>query len=345
MTTIVSKPYNNKKFNNQTLYTESQFLDFCYQVFGDYKLTSGGKNIEVVCPACKEEKGNFYFKKKLSIMIDSQVSHCWVCGLSGKNLKFLIKKYKPEFLVHYTKTFLEQDILLINGNKDKEAQLGDQFVKLPDDFILLATADRNSPRVDFALNYLKDRGASQESTLWRWRLGISNASEGLPGRVIVPSLDKLGRVNYYSARAISDNLSPKYENPHIRRDDIVFNELNINWKEELILVEGVFDLLKCPDNATCLLGCELPTHFKLFQEIVTNKTPVVLALDPDAKKSTFRLAKKFFENGVSVKIIFLGNDQKDIGSLRDQTEFNNLLKDAIVYNQDWFLKNQINGIV
>ena len=41
----------------------------------------------------------------------------------------------------------------------------------------------------------------------------------------------------------------------------------------MTLVEGPFDMVKCDDNATCLLGSHLPVNSLLFQKLIQNKTP------------------------------------------------------------------------
>ena len=66
------------------------------------------------------------------------------------------------------------------------------------------------------------------------------------------------------------------------KKQIIFNELNIKWDEELTIVEGPFDLTKSNFNTTCLLGSSLNESYELFKKIVKNKTPVLLGLDPDA---------------------------------------------------------------
>ena len=54
---------------------------------------------------------------------------------------------------------------------------------------------------------------------------------------------------------------------------------------------------------------------KLFQEIVKNKTPVVLALDSDAYWKTVKIAEKLVDYDVSVKIADTrcADDVGDIG--------------------------------
>jgi hypothetical protein len=211
--------------------------------------------------------------------------------------------------------------------------------------MLLAIQPTNStePCIELSRSYLKARGIEDESMYWYWRFGVSRRLIELHKRIIVPSFDYRGNLNYFSARTVDDNVRPKYFNPESDRENIVFNELNINWDEELTIVEGVFDLIKCNDNATCILGSDLTSSFKLFQKILTYRTPVVLALDPDAKAKTLKLAKRLYEFGIQVKIIEYPKHVEDVGSIT-KNQFMDLLGSAKMFNIDYILKAKIASI-
>lgn len=217
-------------------------------------------------------------------------------------------------------------------------------VRLPKDFTLLATADPTDSYIKWARNYLKARGALSDDMLWYWRMGVSKDDTAAANRIIIPSFDSQGVLNYYSARAMKRSEKEKYKNPLVLRENIVFNELNIDWKSELVLVEGVFDLIKCTDNATALLGSELPSHFLLFEKIVENKTPVVLALDPEAQNKSYQIAKRLCEFGISVRILKLNPGQEDVGSLT-RSEFNDHLERAKLFNMEYLLRSKIRDLV
>ena len=92
-------------------------------------------------------------------------------------------------------------------------------------------------------------------------------------------------------------------NPRVKRSEVIFNEINIDWSEELTIVEGPFDLMKSNQNATCLLGSTLNQRHALFKKIVANKTPVLLALDPDASKKTQDIATLLYSFDIAVKVL------------------------------------------
>ena len=109
-------------------------------------------------------------------------------------------------------------------------------------------------------------------------------------------------MNYYTARSI-DESTRKYVNPKVKRSEVIFNHLNIDWSKELVLVEGPFDLVKSAQNSTCLLGSTLSERHALFTEIARNLTPVVLALDPDAHEKTQKIASLLSSFNVPVKTL------------------------------------------
>ena len=73
-------------------------------------------------------------------------------------------------------------------------------------------------------------------------------------RVIIPSFDDEGNVNFFVGSSYTDDWM-KYKNPQVSKD-IIFNDLNIDWEDDIILVEGAFDAMKCK-NAIPLLGSTL----------------------------------------------------------------------------------------
>ena len=105
----------------------------------------------------------------------------------------------------------------------------------------------------------------------------------------------------------------RYKNPNASRD-IIFNELNIDWDSDVILVEGVFDAIFA-GNAVALLGSTLREESRLFQHIIQNDSSVFIALDPDAEKKAMRIARTLLKYDVEVWKIDLpeGEDVSSIG--------------------------------
>ena len=123
----------------------------------------------------------------------------------------------------------------------------------------------------------------------------------------------------------------------------VNNDININWSKPLTLVEGPFDLTKCNENATCLLGSTLRADSALFQKIVEHKTPILLALDKDAKVKMHKIAKLLCQYDIDVWYLEF-NDNRDPGDLTKK-EFEELMTYKKHWSTYYALKNLLNDSI
>ena len=85
----------------------------------------------------------------------------------------------------------------------------------------------------------------------KYNIGYCEGGE-YSNRIIIPSYDSEGVLNYFVSRAIYDG-PMKYKNPKVSKDVIGF-DLFINWKEPIVLCEGVFDAITIRRNAIPLFG-------------------------------------------------------------------------------------------
>jgi DNA primase len=132
------------------------------------------------------------------------------------------------------------------------------------------------------------------------------------GRVIIPSYDSNGELNYFVARSYYEDNKMKYKNPPVSRNVIVF-ENQINWNEPIVLVEGVFDAFSVKRNAIPLLGKFFPTKLKdkIFEMGVKE---VTIMLDSDAVGDSTNHTQFLQKNGIKVKnIIPSDKDAGDMG--------------------------------
>ena len=131
------------------------------------------------------------------------------------------------------------------------------------------------------------------------------------GRIIVPSYDVDGKLNYFIARAYHDS-GMKYKNPPVSKNVVVFEE-QINWNEPVVLVEGVFDALAVRRNAIPMLGKFIPK--KLEVKLLENRVKkVYILLDDDAKTEAIQLERKLSAYGIQVSQVSVsGGDAADLG--------------------------------
>lgn len=321
------------------MYSKGQALEFIESVFGSGILSNAGANISVTCPFCVKEQGAEVVgtKKKLVIKTDNFFLHCWVCEYKSRNLVGILKKFFPNHLPKYYELFDDSDYVSsdFDISSDNIHIKENEELNLPEGFVLLAPYFNMKyiPNINVfkTIKYLISRGLT-EKDLWYFKLGISTKDFKFKDRVIFPSFDKTGKLNYYTARTILGfkKHKKKFLNPNIPKEKVIFNELNINWKEPLTLVEGPFDLTKSNENTVPLLGSTFNEDFILFQKIIENNTPVILALDNDAKKKTKKIAALLHSYGINVKIFKIPEKYNDVGEMT-AIDFIKHLPDAVEY--------------
>jgi len=311
-------------------------LTFIERILGKGSLSRNQKNFDVHCPWCDHQDKN---KKKLVIRTDDDRWHCWTCTHKGKTLVPLIKKCGTKEQLH---TYLEKylsatkkgDILFEQESKQ------DETLCLPSEFSLLALLeDRRDPDFNAAKKYVKRRKIDEED-LWRYKIGFCDKGE-YSRRIIIPSFDVNGKLNYFTGRSV-DKIRMKYKNPSTPKISVIFNEINIDWKKPLVLCEGPFDLLKCGENATCLLGSDFDEEHALFTELVFNSTPVILALDGDMWNTKIpKIVKKLQEYSIDTKVLDT-RSVEDPGSMTKK-EFQELLKSStMTFDWDSMFASRVN---
>ena len=301
---------------------EERVLDiranFIASIFGNG--IRAGMSYAVTCPKCCSEESRRK-KKKLSIRLDSGMHHCWICGLKGKTLLYTIKKFHPTKIDEYARIFEEKDYQAHLTSEEEQ----EETLTLPDGFVPLSMIYRSpDPDIRDVINYLHNRGLNL-GDFHRWRLGTTLKGK-FCRKVIMPSFNADGDINYYTARSIDSSGEKKYINSKVKRKEVIFNELNIRWDEELVLVEGPFDLVKCGWNSTAMLGSFLDERYDLFKKIVSKGTDVILVLDQDASEKMAKIAQRLSLYGINVKCVNL-NTFNDVGEM-SKAEFQESLMTA-----------------
>ena len=282
-------------------------LKILTSILGRYYSSSDEKLFH--CPRCE------HHKQKLSVNIEKNVFKCWVCDYKGKDLYRLVKRYGPyEQRRKWKELTSTVDVENFTSNLfEEDFPEEKQVIDLPKEFISLA--NKKLPSLSaYPMNYLQSRRIAK-SDIIRWKIGFCPDGE-YAGRVIVPSFDEDGDLNYFIARSY-DQAWPKYLNPRDANKNIVFNELFLDFDEDLVLVEGVFDAIVAGPNAVPILGSTIRETSKVFKKILQNDTPVLLALDPDATKKTNSIRKLILKYGIEVRQIKY-QDQRDLGEMTKQ---------------------------
>jgi DNA primase len=108
-------------------------------------------------------------------------------------------------------------------------------------------------------------------------------------RIIIPSYDAEGIVNYFVARSYETRPYRKYDNPEAEKQSIIFNEYLIDWNKDVYIVEGPFDSIFLI-NAIPMLGKVMSDL--LFDKLYENAKKIIIVLDGDAYKDAEKLYYK-----------------------------------------------------
>ena len=297
-------------------------------VLGKGQSTSKG-NYAFKCPFCTHHKNKMEVNLRTTVKREN-FWHCWVCGAKGKTLLTLFKKVKAP------KDKIDELNLLVVPTKKEE--IVTDTLELPKEFISLSNIIEDKIaqiEAKHALKFLKKRGITQNDII---KYNIGFCKDGAYGeRVIIPSYDAEGRLNYFIARSYKDS-DRKYKNPPASAKDVIGFELYINWNAPIILVEGIFDALTIKRNVVPLFGKIL--HDKLMQTLVKSSVDrIYIALDNDARKDALKQAETLMSYGKEVYLVEMeGKDANEIGF----EQFLNTLEKTVPLNLKTLIEKKLN---
>lgn len=260
----------------------SLLLDIITEILGNPRKENPTKGqFSFDCPVCSAEKdmpegdgkGNF------ELNLNKNAYHCWACG-GTHNTHGSIGKLITKFGRKEHKNKVKK--LGINLSETKlTPKTVDELreVKLPEEFIPFEGTNPNSLPYKEAWKYLTKQRNLTQDIIFKHKMGYTTEGE-YASRIIVPSYDKDGKLNYFTGRAWSPRKKPKYKNPDLPREEVIFNEKLINWDSTIYIVEGPFDHIVVY-NSIPMLGKDL--HPKLFDSLMKKANSwVVVLLDDDA---------------------------------------------------------------
>lgn len=258
----------------------------------------------------KGDEANFYcpkhehHKRKLAINVESDRFHCWVCGWGGYNLLPILAiggKDHPDY-VDYASEKSDRSNPQVDGKQyDK--------VRLPKEFRPLCV-DWGTPYYHQAIGYLASRGITADDIL-TYKLGYCEEGK-YAERIIIPSFDEFGELNFFVGRALWPRVGLPYLSGKFDKN-IIFNDLLVDWRKGITLVEGPFDAIKAGTQAIALQGKFLSD--KLLAKVIDRRPSITVALDADALGDSLKIAETLMKLGLNVDIIKWQGDVKDPGDM------------------------------
>ena len=294
--------------------TNMQLLQLIESVLGKGKPTSGN-NIAFFSPFVS------HYKPKLEIDINTNHNgenpwHCWISDKKGRTISSLFKQLnlgKDKF--EQLNRILESSKYRVNTKQDvKHVTL-----TLPEEYRPLWIS-KKTPDYKNAIHYLSGRGITIFDIL-KYRIGYCEAGR-YSGKIIIPSYDCDGQLNYFVSRAFYKSDSQKHKNPDVSKDIIGF-DMTINWSQPIVLCEGAFDAIAVKRNAIPLFGkiIQPALQKKIIEKRVKD---IYICLDADAIKKALDIAEKFMGEGLNVHLIELQNqDASELGFKKINEIINN----------------------
>jgi DNA primase len=282
-------------------------VELLEEVLGDHGLHYPNHGqISFNCPVCDDGRN----KHNLEVNYINNVYKCWSCGDSEGTHgsltkifdKFGNKKQKKLYQVLKPETVVKKE-------RQKKS------LKLPEGFTLFKESSKIYPVRRAAINYLYNRGITDQM-IEKYQIGFCDKGDHV-GRIVIPSYNKKGELNYYIARSWDPMSRAKYKNPKEEKDKIIFWENLIDWNKDIFLVEGAFDGLFL-DNSIPMLGKHMS---ELLFETIHNKAKgeVTICLDADAWTNAVKLYHELNGGNLwgKIKLIKLP-EETDIADLRGE---------------------------
>jgi DNA primase len=260
----------------------SLLLNIVTEILGNPRKENATKSqYSYDCPVCSAEKDmpDGDGKGNLEVNLNKGVYHCWSCG-GTHNTHGSMGKLITKFGRKEHKKKLKQLGIVLSETKGKKKEIQEiREIHLPDEYLSFESSNQNDLIHKEAWNYLtKERGLLPE-TIYKHKMGFTKTGE-YSHRIILPSYDKDNKLNYFTARTWLKYRKPKYKNPDLPREEVIFGENLINWDSTIYIVEGPFDHIVVY-NSIPMLGKEL--HPKLYDNLMRKANAwVVVLLDDDA---------------------------------------------------------------
>lgn len=279
-------------------------------------------DVQYFCPKCK------HYKRKLEINLSNGKYNCWVCGFRGSNFLSLLRNLNAEKRYY---TFFESiskiKLSILEPIKTENTPV------LPEEYKTFDEVNSSDFHYKNAMNYLLHRNISNLDIL-RYNIGYCPTGE-YAGRIIIPSYDINGILNFFSGRSYYDSIY-KYRLCNTSKNIIGFESL-INFNEPITLVEGQFDAIAVRRNCIPLFGKTMSKMLK-YKILESNVPRVNVLLDNDADKEALCICQFLLKNNIPTYFVKLqGKDPSVLGF----KETWNFIKSAKKLEFENFIKTKL----
>ncbi len=264
--------------------TLEQVTEFVYENLEGVTINRKGTNFHTRCPFCGDSKKS-QSKKRFHLKYENDQAiygNCFNCNNSCNFYSLYAhiigvtsdEAYK-KFNTYNKKSILKR----LNGTKinTKNEDINNKYVDFS--YILQDCITVDQPTNSFILKkyqhllqqFIQERKIKQ-------KLYIAYRGP-FKSRIIIPIWYD-NKMVYFQGRRIFSEMSPKYLNPSVNKNNIILNIENFNKDNHIIVVEGLLDAYTIGNQGTAVLGKEASKEFLSQLREKSNK-PVIIAMDND----------------------------------------------------------------
>ena len=275
-------------------------------------------------------------RKKFGINLSTQEFNCFACGTKGRTYRKLFKRLKLQ------KSFFDElaeilDYKSLNYSFHKTEDKYSVNHILPEEFLSL-TIPTKSIHQKNAISYLRKRNVTH-TDLVRYNIGYCEEGK-YRNRIIIPSYDVEGNLNFFTGRDFYENSTLRYLNCDFDKNIIGFESL-VDFSEEITLVEGPMDAISIRRNSIPLFGKFLSEKLKI--KLIQNRCPLVnVLLDDDAQHSVVKICDFLLQNNTNARIIKL--NEKDASKAGFEKTWRQINLSDMTSTGDVFKYNILKGM-
>lgn len=291
--------------------------DFVYEHFPKVTTSKGGTHFHARCILCGDSKKTPHKKRfHLDWNNGEPGYHCFNCDRSGSFLQLYaqikcmnIDEAKKE-LYSYDPERIKKSLTKTNGIIKKETKVT-HMDYITEDCINVVDPVKGiiEPQYQKLLSEFIDKRKIPNDIKHTIYVAVKGRYKG---RAIIP-VYKDGHIIYFQGRALVD-IEPKYLNPIVEKESVVYNEENFERNLYIIVTEGLLDAFMIGKQGTSCLGASLSEEFYKKVEKMTDRG-IIIVLDNDetGKEKLLGLLEETFAN--NAKFFIMPHKYKEIKDL------------------------------
>jgi len=318
-----------------------------YQTITDFLSEYGqlyikGNNIGMRCPLCGDSKKS-KLKRRFSVTYDngSAFYNCFNCGRTGTFAE-LVSELKGIPIGDAIRSIEKVEFEDIEKRLKQPELASDEIDEVTETedlnhilFDCISIHSEVSSYIDKQYKkcleqFIKDRRIPNEYDVFVVTKGEYK------NRYIIP-VHHWGDIVYFQARAINNDMEPRFKNPMVEKSNIIMNIDFFKRDKYIIVTEGIIDAMMIEQHqGTCVLGGSVSDDFLSVLYKSTNKG-VIIAVDNDERGQKER--DKLIKNSKYGKVLryyITPEGIKDLNEYKIKKNIENMYEQIVSDSMDYW---------